>query len=177
MSKQGWTGRLRLHQFWWVLLAVVAGTLIMTQHSGQEMRRAFSVFGQPGYVVPRQEVPALRQNAPYLHVFSRLGGLPLQEALTHPMGLNGGSSFIEILYGSPSGNYLDLVQSSYALRTSSPATRQTIGTLEVREGVATLGGRRRRFAYGRLGPGYFMLVGPVKGSSFAPALREIAAQR
>jgi hypothetical protein len=176
MGKQDWTGAPR-RQYWWIIVAVVVGSLIMMHGSGQQMKKGFSVFGQPGYLVPKPQVAALQQNAPYLRVFKSLGGLPLREAMTHPMGINRGSSFIEILYGSISGNYLDLVESTYALRTSSPATKEMVGTLAVREGVTTLGGKRRRFAFGKLGSGYFMLVGPLGGTQFAPALEEIAAKQ
>ncbi len=177
MARNDPGGRSRLRQMLWIVLAVGLFSVLFLHHQGGRMQRAFSAFGQPGYVVPRAQVASLRQGAPYLRVPRSLGGLPLNEALTHPAGIAGHSSFIEILYGSASGAYLDLAQSDIALEIGQRGHAATVSSLRVREGVAQLGGKRRRFAAGRVGSTYFLLVGPVGSHQFAPALGELSRLR
>lgn len=161
----------------WIVLAVALFALLLLHRQGGSMQRAFSAFGEPGYVVSRAQVASLRQGAPYLRVPRSLGGLPLNEALTHPVGIAGHSSFIEILYGSASGAYLDLAQSDIALEIGQRGSAATVSGLRVREGVARLAGKQRRFAAGRIGATYFLLVGPVGSHQFAPALGQLSRLR
>ncbi len=178
MAKQDWSGRSRFRQIAWITLGLLVLGFILLHRPGQSpLQKSFSVFGAPGYVVPRSQISALQQSAPYLHVYKSLGGLPLTQGLRHPIGVGGQSNFIELLYGQAQGNYLDLAQSSLPLALGDKGTEQTVRGLAVREGVATLGGQERRFAEGKIGSGYFLLAGPVGGSNFPLALDQIAAAR
>lgn len=174
MFKIDWSRR-SVNRIVWILVLVAAIAFVALRR-GSVPSPADSVFRVQGTVVAKASFSGLQQEAPYVHIYQSLGGLPVTAAVLHTQGISHQQLFVEVVYGKIGKDYLDMVESQSALGVGTGGSMVIAYGMSLHEGVGPIGGVRRRFAAGRQGKTYFILVGPIGSSHFSAALRQIAGR-
>lgn len=158
---------------WYLIATVSVIILYVALHRSPALPglRGWDVFGVPGQFVNSSDVQSVRTAATFVkRIPQAIDGLPYAGAVLHPQGFSG-LSFVELLYGRPTGPFVDVSESLSDLGVSAKATGLNVSGISFKIGRASFHGIRHSFALGRVGGAHLIVV-----TSFAsPAWRQILA--
>lgn len=141
-----------------VTVAVILLYLFLRRSPTGPNLRGWDVFGVPGQFLNSQDRLSVRTAATFVkRIPTALAGLSYAGAILHPQGLSG-LAFVELLYGKPTGPFVDVSESLSDLGVSAKTTGRTAGGVKFGIGHARFHGVERAFAVGRLGRAHVIVV-------------------